>query len=351
MIKSNTIVVNARFLTQKVTGVQRFAIEISKILRRLNNEIIFVSPPDVLDRELANQLNAVLIGKNNGTVWEQIDLRRYLINNKQPLLISFCNTGLLFYKRQIVTIHDMSYKVNPAWFSKRFYAWYNYLIPHIARNSLKILTVSNSSKGDIVSYLKVDPAKINVIYNSSNLNTNNNFERLEEAKYLLCVSSLDPRKNLDAVIQAYKLLNTKIKLVIVGLKSNNFGYALNNDLLDENIIVKGYVSDTALSSLMANAEAFIYMSFYEGFGLPPIEAMGLRCPVIVSDIPAHREACGNAAMYANPYNVNDIKDKITCLLENNNIRQELIIAGKENIKRFDWFTSANEVLKNINEIV
>jgi len=197
------IVVNARFLTQRVTGVQRFAIEISKILHKLNRQIVFVTPPGILDQDLAKELGAIVIGKNNGTIWEQVDLRNYLTLNQKPLLINFCNTGLLFYNRQIVTIHDMSYKVNPKWFSKKFYLWYNFLIPHIAKRSLKILTVSNSSKNDIIKYLKIRPEKISVIYNSYYLNTNNNFEKIVGDKYLLTVSSFDPRKNLNNLVKAF----------------------------------------------------------------------------------------------------------------------------------------------------
>src|ERR1022692_771063 len=106
------IIVNARFLTQKVTGVQRFAIEISKILHKLNDQIVFVTPFNIVDQNLANDLGAIVIGKNKGTIWDQVDLRYYLILKHNPLLINFCNTGMIFYNKQIVTIHDMSYKVN-----------------------------------------------------------------------------------------------------------------------------------------------------------------------------------------------------------------------------------------------
>jgi glycosyltransferase involved in cell wall biosynthesis len=345
------IIVNARFLTQKITGVQRFAIEISKILHKLNDQITFVTPHNISDQNLANELGAIVIGTNKGTIWEQIDLRYYLILKHKPLLINFCNTGMLFYNKQIVTIHDMSYKVNPKWFSKRFYMWYSFLIPKIANRSSKILTVSNSSKKDIVKFLKIRPDKISVIYNSSYLNTNNNFEQVIEEKYLLSVSSLDSRKNLNNLIEAYKKINIKIKFIIVGLKNDNFVFASNKDFLDDNIIFKGYVSDNELTSLMNNAEAFVYVSFYEGFGLPPLEAMSLGCAVIVSDIPAHREVCGNAALYADPYSVEDIKNKINDILLNDKLKRKLIIEGKKNIKRFDWFVSAEKVLQNINEIV
>jgi glycosyltransferase involved in cell wall biosynthesis len=344
------IVVNARFLTQRVTGVQRFAIEISRILRQLNDEIIFVTPYNILDKDLANELEAIVVGINKGTIWEQVDLRYYLILKNKPLLISFCNTGMLYYKRQIVTIHDMAYKVNPKWFSKRFYLWYNFIIPKIANGSAKILTVSNASKNDIIKILHIRADKISIIYNSSYLNTNDNFEPVIKEKYILTVSSLDSRKNLNNLIEAFKGIEINVKLVIVGLTSTHFNFDLQKDLFN-NIIIKGYVDDDELISLMKNAEAFVYVSFYEGFGLPPLEAMGVGCPVIVSDIAAHREVCSNAALYADPYSIEDIKNKIDDVLLNDGVKTKLILAGKENMKRFDWLVSAQKVLKNINEIV
>ena len=346
------IVVNARFLTQNVTGVQRFAIEISKNLLKLNPDgLTFVAPANILNRQLANELNAKVIGKNCGIVWEQVDLKIFLLQNKKPLLINFCNSGVVFYKNQLVTVHDMSYKINPLWFSRAFYLWYNWLIPHLAEKSVKILTVSNSSKNDIIKYLKVKPDKIKVIYNSSYINTNNNFEAAEKDKYILTISSLEPRKNLNNLIAAFNGINKEIKLVIVGLKGNNFKRGLNAGLLNKNIILKGYQSDDELSSLMKHAEALAYCSFYEGFGLPPIEAMAMGCPVIVSDIPAHREACGDAALYADPFSIEDIKEKITAVLADQQLKVNLKLAGRENIKRFDWFKSARNVLDVINEIV
>ena len=344
------IVVNARFLTQRVTGVQRFAVEISKTLRKLNKQIVFVTHHGILDQNLADELGALVIGTNKGTLWEQIDVRGYLILNNKPLLINFCNTGLLFYKKQVVTIHDMAYKVNPKWFSKRFYLWYNFLIPNIAKNSLRIFTVSNSSKNDITRYLKINPEKISVIYNSCYLNTNNNFEDFNGEKYLLSVSSLDSRKNLENLIGAFNKIDEKIKLVIVGLESDNFDFVLNKGLLNENIILKGYVTDNELGSLFNNAGVFLSVSLYEGFGLPALEAMAMRCPVIVSDIPAHREVCGSAALYVNPHDIDDIKNKINKLLCDNDLRKKLILSGEENIKKFDWFNSAQKILNYINEI-
>jgi glycosyltransferase involved in cell wall biosynthesis len=345
------IIVNARFLTQKVTGVQRFAMALAKIMNeQLHNKLLFVAPHNIIHPELASELKAVIIGRNTGTFWEQFDLRYYLLTHNFPLLISFCNTGLLFYKKQLVTIHDMSYKVNPKWFSRRFCNWYNFLIPNIARHSLQVLTVSNSSKNDLIFYLKIPADKISVIYNSSSFVSNDNFEPKYAVKYLLTVSSIDARKNLSSLIKAFSNIPQDTKLYIVGLKDSNFVFDLNENLLKDNIIVKGYITDDELKKLMINAAAFIYVSFYEGFGLPPIEAMSMGCPVIVSDIPAHKEVCGEAAIYVDPYDVNDIEQKIIYVLTHDTVRKDLIEAGKKNVKRFNWFDSAQKVVHIINEI-
>ncbi|WP_413668204.1 glycosyltransferase family 4 protein [Mucilaginibacter sp. Mucisp86] len=346
------VIINARFLTQKITGVQRFAIEICRALKKLNPDVIFVCPHNILNKELAAELDAVVIGKRTGNIWEQVDLRNYLIANNKPVLINLCNTGLLFYRNQIVTIHDMSYKVNPSWFSKKFYYWYNFLIPHIANNSLKILTVSNSSKDDIIKFLRLPAHKIKVIYNATSMNIPENQDPFPvQDKYLLTISSLDPRKNLTNLITAFNDLDSNVKLVIVGLKSDNFAAAFDSKLINEKVIIKGYVSDRDLANLIKHAEAFIYISLYEGFGLPPLEAMQLECPVILSNIPVHKEIYNDSALYADPNNVKDIRNKITNLLGDDNLKKQLILKGNNNIKRFSWDNSAKELLSIINELV
>lgn len=344
------IVINARFLTQKLTGVQRFAGEISVRLKELLPGIVFVSPGNILNDELAKKLDVRIIGKKTGLLWEQFELPAYLKKQGSPLLVNLGNTGVLNYSRQIVTIHDMSYQVNPAWFSKKFYLWYAFLIPRIASKSLKIITVSESSKNDIVKYLKTDPDKIAVVYNASYLQGNATRQPATRGRYILTVSSLEPRKNLDRLVEAAKQIDSDVKLVIVGLgNTKTFSHGFNNGSPAENIIVKGYVSDNELAELMSGAQALVYVSLYEGFGLPPVEAMTMHCPIVVSNIPVHKEICGDAAIYVDPYNVNDICTGIQLLLNDNVLAETLVANGLKNIKRFSWSVSAKKTFDIINE--
>lgn len=351
------IYINARFLTQKITGSQRFAIEISKQLKKINPSIKFATPKNIIHTDLAKLLEAEIIGKNMGHVWEQIDLPLYLRSKGNPLLLNLVNTAPLFYKNQIVTIHDLSFLRNPDWFSKKFYYYYRFLIPKIAKNSLKIITVSEFSKKEIINLLNISEENIKVIYCAISkefqdiikIDSNNNY-----GNYILAVSSLDPRKNFERLLLAYNRLTLKdTKLVIAGSKHKIFvdvkikNFIRNN----KNIILTGYVSDKVLVSLYRNAIVFVYPSIYEGFGLPPLEAMACGCPVVASNAASIPEVCCDAAYSVDPYNVDSIVEGIYKVLTDESLRQSLIQKGFERVKLFSWEKSAQKVIKIIEEVL
>ena len=346
------IVVNARFLTQKTTGVQRFAIEISKHLKRILPQVIFVTPYDIIDTALANELNVTITGTNKGVVWEQIDLPRYLAKNGSPLLINLANVAPLFYSNQIVTIHDLAFKVNPAWFNKKFVWFYNFLIPRIAKKARKVFTVSNFSKQEIISHLQIEAQKIAVIYNSitdfpAEENKGNKY-----GNYLLTVGSIDKRKNISSIFTAIDHLKDKsIKLLVAGDYNPIFNNKNNDSLKNSSqITFLGRVNDAELRNLYQNAMLFIYPSLYEGFGIPPLEAMFYNCPTIVSDIGSLREVCADASLYIDPNSAEDIAKKIENLLNDFALRNALIEKGKLNIKKYSWEKSATLIAETIEQL-
>ena len=160
------IVINARFLTQKLTGVQRVAVE---ICQRLPNQIgerkvVFVAPKTPLIHQLGNDQNILLIGFSKGQLWEQVDLPIFLNKNNNPTLINFVGIAPIFYKNKIMFLYDLSFKHYPEWFSYSFQKLYNLLIPISLKNSRKIITDSYYVKDDIIeTYHHVD-SKIHVIY-------------------------------------------------------------------------------------------------------------------------------------------------------------------------------------------
>jgi len=153
------IVVNSRFLTQKITGVQRHAIELSLQLKQLRPDIKFVAPKNIIHTDIASLLKVETVGTRTGHLWEQISLPRYLKkhNKEKTLLLCLANTAPLYYKNKIVTIHDVSFLANPQWFDKKFYYFYRFLIPRIARNAQTVITVSEFSKKEIIGKMKISP--------------------------------------------------------------------------------------------------------------------------------------------------------------------------------------------------
>jgi glycosyltransferase involved in cell wall biosynthesis len=347
------LVVNARFLTQDITGVQRFAIEISKQLKKMyGDEIAFVTPSPVLHTEVAKELNATVIGHLKGHLWEQIDLPRYLFRHQNPLLLNLANSAPLFYRFKIVTLHDIAYARFPHTFDWKFRLFYKLLIPQILRHSKAIFTVSEFSKREIETFYGVDSSKISVIYNGVSPLF---FPHVNEKKepYILAVSSLNTQKNFHSLIKAFNRLSIpNIKLYLVGSMNKSFA-AL--ELIEEvegnpNIVFKGRVEDDELIVLYSNALCFVYPSFYEGFGIPPLEAQACGCPVVCSRAASLGEVGGESVIYCDPYSVDDITHQIRVVLEDESLQQTLRVKGFENIKRFSWKASGEKIGKVLEEL-
>lgn len=161
------LVVNARFLTQNMTGVQRYAVEICLELKRMmGDDIEFVAPNNIEQKEYAQKLSVKMIGNRKGHFWEQMDLPCYLKRNGNPLLLCLCNTAPLFYKNKIVTVHDVAFEAYPQTFSKAFLYTYRFLIPRIMRTALKVITVSQFSKDEINKYYGIEKQKIEVVFSA-----------------------------------------------------------------------------------------------------------------------------------------------------------------------------------------
>ena len=348
-------VINSRFCTQSMTGVQRYAYELSLRLAKMGGASS-ASPGNILEHTYTD-LNPTRIGHLEGHAWEQIELPAHLWLTGSPLLVNLANTAPLAYGKQIVTIHDLAFIRNPHWFSKTFAAYYNFLIPIIARRSMSIITVSEFSKKEIVDLLGIPPSKIHVIYNGvSEIFKSDVYGNDEKrfGKYILAVSSFDPRKNLRGLIEAFlKLKYTDLKLVIAGRASKNFNMdeAFSEPGANrERIIFLSDISQNELASLYRGAIALCYPSFYEGFGLPPLEAMASGCPVVASDIESIREVCRDAAILINPNDTGAMTEGLRKLIEDETLRLSLIERGKKRSCLFNWERSADKIFELIQEI-
>ena len=175
-------------------------------------------------------------------------------------------------------------------------------------------------------------------------------KNLEKEKYLLTVSSIEPRKNLPRVIEAFLSLDIDYKLIIVGSRNKTFANSKFADsLLTDRIEFTGYLSDEKLIEIYNRAEIFIYASLFEGFGIPPLEAQACGCPCIVSNVTSLPEVYGNSVEYCNPKEVDDIARAIKSLIEDKTARKKLIKEGLNNFGKYNWDKSTREIEKIIYE--
>lgn len=343
------IIINGRFLSQRMTGIQRFAYEICCALQHIGVKFILLAPKNVENCYKIDQLPIRIIGGKGSHYWEQVTLPLYVKRHyKGAVLIGLSGLNPIFYNRNILTIHDISYLLRPRSYSWLYCIYYQLMTPLVARRALKIITVSQFSKREIIEQLQIPANKIEVVYNavkSSQLQAKDNSKR-----YILSVASLVPRKNLKRLLEAYSNIdNPNFELYLVGGSHSIYADAeVNAYIGHKGIHFLGYVGDDELNILYRNAIAYINPSLYEGFGIPNIEALMQECPLVVSDIPAFREVCGNAALYFDPNDVEDIQTKITKIMNNESLRMTLIKEGIKQHQLFSWEKSALCVQNIIN---
>jgi len=342
------IYINARWLLNTPSGVERYAYQITKALHEIGAQIVLICPKHGLIHNAYNTdgLTIVRYGIGRSHFWEQLILPWFFLTKNNYLLLSLMGLGSILIPHKGITIHDLSFLHDPSWFSRNYYIFYKYMMPLAIRTSKHIFTVSQFSKNEILHYYPwIDDQKITLAPCAvdTSLFTPSNQPR---ERFVLAVSSIDPRKNFQRLIKA--LNNTQIHLKIVGNSGRVFS---SIDLPhSSNITFLGHVDDQHLLQLYHQASVFIFPSLYEGFGLPLLEAMAAGCPVVAADIPVMHEVCGNAAVYCNPTDETDMYRAILQVLTSSSAEQSAMIEdGYKNVKRFTWESSAENIynaLKN-----
>lgn len=345
------IVINGRFLSQRLTGIQRFAYEICCALHQIGVEYTILAPADIRGDYDLKDLSVEVIGGKGSHFWEQITLPRYMKRHYDgQILLSLSGLSPLCYRRTILTIHDVSYLLKPRAYSRLYCLYYRIMTPLAAKRACKILTVSRFSKAEIMHYMGVPEDKIAVVYNA--VRSSSLLPREKAEHYLLAVGSLMPRKNIKRLLEAYcSMKQPDFDLYIVGGMHTMYADAELSAYADrKGVRFLGYVSTDELMRLYRNATAYINPSLYEGFGIPLVEAMTQECPLVVSDIPVFHEVCGDAAVYFNPLVVADMREKINRIMHDEPLRQQLTKEGTQQVSRFSWKQSAKEIEKLINEL-
>lgn len=332
------LICNTRCLQTKLTGVQRYTTE---ILKHFPAEgVKCISPSDKIARGTF------------GHLWEQLILPGKL---KNDLLWSPSNSGPISVKHQVVTIHDLVPIDHPEWLNKYFARWYNFITPKLVKTAVHIITISEFSKQRIIDLYNVPDSKISIIYNGINK------ERLSYSamikpknlpfeRYVLSLGSLEPRKNLPLLFKAWENILDRIPcdigLVVVGGVGNTKVFKDNgfSDIPDR-VKFLGYINDDEISYLYKNALSFVYLSIYEGFGLPPLEAMAFGAPVLTGNRTSLPEVVGDAGLMIDPLSLSECEDALIKLITDEKYRNDLSERGKNRALNFDWKKSSEETWK------
>lgn len=262
--------------------------------------------------------------------------------------------------KTIITVHDLSFKRIPWAYSKKMRWWHHLVKPHKKLSQAdKIITVSENTKNDLMEIYGLAENKIEVVYPGvesriTNLESRGLEFKLPE-KFILYLGTLEPRKNVEGVIQAFEKINQKnLHLVIAGGKGwlyRNIYQLANQSKAKERVIFLNYIDPDDRWQLYQKAQALVWPSFYEGFGFPPLEAMLQGCPVITSANSSLPEVVGDAALLVDPYNIQETAAAINELLIDDKLRQNLISKGYEQVKRYSWENSAQKMLKMITSLI
>ena len=354
--RGGTFAINGKFTSQRMTGVQRVGYELAVAFQRLlsDQNPVAVMVPAAASAE-AYLPHQKIVGRwVKGLFWEQVALP---FAARGHTLLSLCNVGPLFARRQVLMIHDAAIFDLPENFSWQFRLWYRVAFFVLTRSALHILTVSAFSKSRIAECLHLDEAQVSIVGNGVD-----HFDRIESDPsilskldlrgdgYVLVVGNLSVGKNLPRMIDVIRRFdaNTDFKFVIVGAcdaRVFNARSEVDSNRIPKNCVMAGFVSDGELKALYKNAACFVFPSLYEGFGLPPLEAMYCGCPVIVSREGALPEVCGSAAMYCDAYSIEDISNKVARMMADPVLRASHRALGFEHASRYRWEASARTLLE------
>ena len=358
-----TIYINGKFLSQTITGVQRYALELLKELDKLitegivdfNYRIIIVTPASKSENFSDFKSIELLVSPCNSLhFWEQVVLPW---KTRNSLLINLSGSAPLFKFNQLCTFHDAAIFEYPSAYSFKFRVWYKFLYLIQSHLSRRILTVSNFSKSRLSSLLHLSEQRIGVVHSASDhiLRHDINDCILEKfnilpGKYILAVGSSNPTKNFNRLKSAFHLIkDSDVRLVVVGSSFTSVFATDNNYIInDPRIIQTGRLSDSELKSLYVNARVFVFPSIYEGFGLPPLEAMTCNCPVIAANSASIPEICGTAAGYFDPYSIDSIYNCIIRALYDDSWLSDLNKSATINIKLYTWRNAAMQFINQLN---
>ena len=337
-------------LASPLTGVGHYTAELARNLALVapSDSFTFISPNGPLRRR-----------------WWSLGLPLHLLRNSFDLFHG-TNYEVPFWSRRptVLTIHDLSLLLHSEVHSDDLARRARWRLPWMAKRASKIITPSNSIKTELCESFGIQPDKVSVTPEAPRpvFKKRKEPELLRrlgiEGDFILFVGTIEPRKNLRRLVEAFDqmLRNTSLspKLVIAGGQGwlmESFVSFIEEKGVSDRVCLTGYLQDADLCALYSTCAAFIYPSLYEGFGLPPLEAMACGAPVITSRTPALMETVGSAARLVDPKDVDDIARAMTEMLSDEKVREHYADLGRNHVKKFSWEQTARQTLEVYRQVL
>lgn len=369
------ILVNTRLLLKdKLEGIGRFSYETLQRICKAHpeHEFIFAFDRNFSDEFIfSDNITPVIIDPQARHpilfyIWFEHAIPSLLKKLNVDLFLS--PDGYLSLKtpvKSLAVIHDLNFEHYPNDLPFLVRKYYRYYFPKFAQKASRIATVSNYSKQDLIDTYQVEGEKIDVVYNG----VNEIFQPINEIKkkeikikytagedYFIFVGALHPRKNIGRLFQAFDAFKkadpSAMKLLIVGDKyywPDTIKKIYSNLEYKEDVIFTGRLADDTLSDCIATSLAMVYVPYFEGFGIPILEAMQCETAVITSNVTAMPEVAGDAAILVNPFSIDSIKDGMLAIYKNSALRENYIEKGKARAKLFSWNKTAEALWQSIEK--
>ena len=280
-------------------------------------------------------------------LWEQVVLPFEAARYRLNVLFNPGFTAPIFSPcRQVTVFHDLQHKRHPEYFRWFDLPFWRLLLWAAAHRSHRLIAVSEATRADLLRFYRIPKERIAVIHHG----VEPAFSSLDRSRidpYVLCVSTLHPHKNLPRLIRAYGQKRRDFRLILAGLRgfhTETVEHLIEEMGLRESVQITGWVSRDELYSLYERAQAFVYPSTFEGFGMPVLEALAAGIPVACADIPPLREVAGNAALFFDPSDESAIADAIERVMTDSALREKLAQAGPERAQPFTWERCAQRTL-------
>lgn len=363
------IAIDLRSAEGRKAGKGVYTFNIVKNLLKIdkdNDYILYCENPDTSVWNFPNVKIKRIVG--NGALW-QIRALMNVLKEKPDIFFAPSSFIIPYFLplriKAVVSIHDLISLLFPDTHQKKAVIIEKLLLSRVVKKAKKLCAVSENTKTDLIKMFNVDEKRVEIIYcavsNMMKKLEKNEIEEIRKSnivpgKYFLAVSTIEPRKNYLNLIRAFSIFSEKhddYKLIIVGKKGWQYKDVFKEVKklkIEKKVVFPDYIPEDGLVNLYNLSTALVFPSFYEGFGIPPLEAMKCGCPVIAANVSSIPEVLGDAGLFVDPNDPVDISKKMLKIVEDEFVRNDLISKGYKRVEQFSWEKSARKLLSVFNEI-